>query len=71
MLVRQDQIRRIGWVIKIVEAQIGQHLLGLKLPGEPGHFRQEQDPLGEPPACGVFPSECPSIAPAEINNTPR
>jgi len=32
---------------------------------------QEQDPLGDLPAAGVFPLKCPSIAPAEISNTPR
>ena len=30
--VRQGQIRRIGWAIKILEAQIGQFLLGCKCP---------------------------------------
>jgi hypothetical protein len=28
--VREGQIRRIGWVIKILEAQVGQFLLGCK-----------------------------------------
>jgi len=31
---------------------------------------QEQDPLGDLPAAGVFSSKCPSIAPAEVSNTP-
>jgi len=28
---------------------------GLQVPGEPGHCRQEQDPLGDLPVAGVFP----------------
>jgi hypothetical protein len=44
---------------------------GLQVPGEPGIVVQEQDPLGDLPAACVFSSECPSIAPAEISNTPR
>ena len=32
---------------------------------------QKQDPLGDLPAAGVFPSECPSIARADMSNTPR
>ena len=43
---------------------------GLQVPGEPGIVVQEQDPLGDLPAA-FFPSKCPSIAPAEINNIPR
>jgi hypothetical protein len=30
LIVRQGQIRRIGWVIKTLEAQVGQFLLGCK-----------------------------------------
>ena len=30
MVVRRGQIRRIGWVIKILEAQVGHFLLGCK-----------------------------------------
>jgi len=43
----------------------------LQMPGEPGFVVQEQDPLGDLTASGVFPSKCPSIAPAEMSNTPR
>jgi len=43
----------------------------LQVPSEPGNVVQEQDPLGDLPVAGVFPSKCPSIAPAEISNTPH
>jgi len=65
--VRRGQIRRIRWVIKT--AQVGRFLLGCKCPVSRG-IVQEQDHLGELPP-GVFPSKCPSIAPAEMINTPR
>jgi hypothetical protein len=32
MVVRRGQIRRIGWVVKTLEAQVGQFLLGCKCP---------------------------------------
>ena len=38
------------WVIKTLEAQVGQFLLGCKCPVSLGIFLQEQDPLGEIPA---------------------
>ena len=44
---------------------------GLQVPVSRGIVVQEQDSLGDLPAAGVFPSKCPSIAPAEISNTPR
>jgi len=47
MVVRRGQIRRIGWVIKTLEAQVGQFLLGCKCPVSWGTVVQEQDPLGE------------------------
>jgi len=71
MVVRRGQIRRIGWVIKTMEAQGAQFLLGCKCPVSWGIVVQEQDPLGDLPAAGAFPSKCPSIAPAEMSNTPR
>jgi len=43
---------------------------GLKVPGEPRHFRART----RPPwwiSCDVYPSKCPSVAPAEMSNTPR
>ena len=70
VVVRRGKIRRIGWVIKTLEAQVGQFLLGCKCPVSRGIIVQEQDPLGNV-SRGVFPSKCPSIAPAEISNTPR
>jgi len=43
---------------------------GLQVPGEPGHCRaRTRNTFWS--SCGFFPSELPSIAPAEINNTPR
>jgi len=42
----------------------------LQVPSEPGHCRT----ITRPPwrhSRGVFPSKCPSIAPAEMSNTPR
>ena len=54
VVVRRGQIRRIGWVIKTLEAQVGQFLLGCKCPVSWGIVVQEQDPLGE----------LPSVAPA-------
>jgi len=50
VVVRQGQTRSIGWVIKILEVQIGQFLLGFKCPVSRGIVVQEQDPLGELPA---------------------
>ena len=49
VVVRRGQIRRIGWVITTMEAQIGQFLLGYKCPVSRG-IVQEQDPLGDIPA---------------------
>jgi len=49
VVVRRGQIRRIGWVIKTLEAQVGQFLLGCKCPASRGIVVQEQDHLGELP----------------------
>jgi len=49
VVVRRGQIRRIGWVIKALEAQVGQFLLGCQCPGSRGIVVQEQDPLGDLP----------------------
>jgi len=54
VVVRWDQIRRIGWVIKTLEAQVGHFLLGCMCPVSRGIVVQEQDPLGDLPAAGVF-----------------
>jgi len=48
--VRQGQIRRIGWVIKTLEAQVGQFLLVCKCPVSRGIVVQEQYPFGDLPA---------------------
>jgi len=50
VVVRRGQIRRIGWVIKTLEAQVGQFLLGCKCPVSRSIVVQEQDPLGDLPA---------------------
>ena len=49
LVVRRGQIRRIGWVIKSLEAQVGQ-VLGCKCPVNRGIVVQEQDPFGNLPA---------------------
>ena len=49
VVVRQGQIRRIRWVIKTLEAQVGQFLLGCKYPVSWGIVVQEQDALGDLP----------------------
>ena len=52
--VRRGQIRRLGWVIKTLEAQVGQFLLGCKCPVSRGIVVQEQYALGEIPAAVFF-----------------
>ena len=47
VVVRWGQIRRIGWVTKSLEAQIGQFLLGCKSPVSWGIVVQEQDILDD------------------------
>jgi len=43
---------------------------GLQVPGEPGHCRaRTRTPWLS--YRGIFPSKCPSIAPAEVSNNPR
>ena len=54
MVVRRGQIRRIGWVIKTLEVQVGQFLLGCKCSVSRGIVVQEQDPLGDLPAARRF-----------------
>ena len=71
VVVPRGQIRRIGWVIKILKAQVGQFLLGCKCLVSRGIVVQEQAPLLTFPPRGVLPSKCPSVAPAEMSNTPR
>jgi len=47
---RRGQIRRIVWVIKTFEAQVGQFLLGCKCPVSQGIVVQKRESLGELPA---------------------
>jgi len=54
VVVRRCQIRRIGWVIKTLEAQVGQFLPGCKCPVRQGIVVQEQDPLGDLPAAFIL-----------------
>ena len=44
VVVRRGQIRRIRWMIKTLEAQVGQFLLGCKVPSELGHCRARTRP---------------------------
>ena len=41
VVIRRDQIRRIGWVIKTLEDQVGQFLLGCKCPVSHGSVVQK------------------------------
>jgi len=50
VVVRRGQIRRIGWVIKTLEAQVGHFLLGCKCQVSRDIVVQEQEPPGELPA---------------------
>ena len=70
VVVHRGQIQRIGWVIKTLEAQVGQFLLGYKCPISWDIVVQEQDPLGDLPVAGIFSLKCPSFAPADVSNTP-
>jgi len=47
MVFRRGQIRRIGWVIKTLEVQVGQFFLGCKCLVSRGIVVQEQDALGD------------------------
>jgi len=54
VVVQWGQIWRIGWVIKTLEAQVGQFLLGFKYQVSWGIVVQEQDPLGDIPAASFL-----------------
>jgi hypothetical protein len=54
VVVRRGQIRRIGWVIKALEAQVGQFRLGCKRPVSRGIVVQEEEPLGDLPHVQIF-----------------
>ena len=57
-------------LIKTLEAQVRLFLLGCKCSASRGNVLQEQDFFGEfPPA--FFLQKYPSIARAEMSNTPR
>ena len=43
VVVRRGQIRRIGWVIKTLEAKVGQFILGCKCLVSRGIVVQEQE----------------------------
>ena len=45
VVVRRGQVRSIGWVIKTLEAQVGQFLLGCKCRVSLGIVVQQQTPL--------------------------
>jgi len=53
VVVQWGQTRRIGWVTKTLEVQVGQFLLGCKCLVSQGIVVQEQDPLGDLPT-GFF-----------------
>ena len=48
VVVQRGQIQRRGWVVKTLEAQIGQFLPGWKCLVSQGIVMQEQDTLGDP-----------------------
>ena len=50
VVVRRGQIRRIGWMIKTVEAHVGQFHLDCKCPVSRGIIVQEQGHRGDYPA---------------------
>jgi len=56
VVVRRGQFRRIGWVIKKLEAQVGQFLLGCQCLMSRGVVVQEQNTLDELPAAFFFQS---------------
>ena len=60
-VVRRGQMRRIGWVIKTLKAQVGQFLLGCKCPVSRGIVVQEQNPLSELSA-EVFLQNVPQLS---------
>ena len=49
VVVGRGHIWRIGWMIKTLEAQVGQFLLGCKCPVSRAMVVKEQDPIGEIP----------------------
>jgi len=71
VVVRRGQIRRIGLVIKLLEAQVGQLLLVCKCPVNRDIVLQEQTPLVKFPRRFSFKMSFNCTRPAEMSNTPR
>ena len=67
-VIWRGQIRRLGWVIKTLEAR-ETTFFGLKEPGEPGQCRaRTRHPWWI--SRGLFPWKCSSIVKGEMSNTP-
>jgi len=64
MVVRGGQIRRIEWVIKTLEAQVSQFLLGWKCPVSRGIVVQEKTPSVTFPRAAFF---LQNVGPLEDN----
>ena len=62
---------KIGWVIKTLEAQVGQFLLGCKCLVSRGIVMQEQDPFGDFPTAFFLQNVLRLHQPAEMSNTTR
>jgi hypothetical protein len=60
LVVRRGQIRRIGWVIKTLEAQVDPFLVVCKCPVSRGIVVQEQDPLVDLPHVQIFMNDGPN-----------
>ena len=56
VVVRRGQIRRTGWVIKSLAAQVGQFLLGCKCPVRMDMFVQKQEHTGGIPSAFFLPN---------------
>jgi len=54
IIFRRSEIRRIGWVIKTLEVQVGQFLQGYKYPVSRSIIVQEQDALFDFPTAFLF-----------------
>ena len=54
VVVQRGHIRRIGWVIMTLKAQVGQFLLDCECPVRRGILVQEQDSLGDLPKAFSF-----------------
>ena len=54
VVVRRGQIRRIGWVIKTLEAQVGQFLLSCKCPVSFGSRRKNSKSCSDDCTVDIF-----------------